>query len=290
MNKIAQVRRFNRTVTHQIGALESDYLGRNRPMGASRVLFEIGLAGLEVRVLRVRLGLDSGYTSRLLRSLEEEGLIQSQAAKRDKRVRLLTLTKKGRAEWRVIDQLSDQLAASMLEPLTEKQQATLTEAMNTVERLLRAGAVELRLEDASSQVAQACIANYYLELQQRFEGGFDPGHTGYASVQELVPPNGCFVVAWLHDSAVGCGALAFHTGYAEIKRMWIAESMRGLGLSRRILGRLEGLASEHGHTVVRLDTNKALKEAQTLYKSSGYREIQRYSDNPYAHHWFEKKL
>ncbi len=73
---IAQVRRFNRTVTRRVGALDDRFLARGRPLGEARVLWEIGPGGCEVRTLRSRLGLDSGYLSRLLRSLEKEGLIQ----------------------------------------------------------------------------------------------------------------------------------------------------------------------------------------------------------------------
>ena len=66
--------------------------------------------------------------------------------------------------------------------------------------------------------------------------------------------------------------------------------MRGLGLARRLLGALEALARDAGLALVRLDTNKALAEAQALYLSAGYAPIPRFNDNPYAHHWFEKRL
>ena len=45
-----------------------------------------------------------------------------------------------------------------------------------------------------------------------------------------------------------------------------------------------------GLTILRLDTNSALTEAQVLYRKEGYREVERFNDNPYAHHWFEKRL
>ena len=66
---IEQVRRFNRVVTQRVGAFNDRFLGRPRPLGEARLLWEIGLDGCEVRLLRSRLGLDSGYLSRLLRSL-----------------------------------------------------------------------------------------------------------------------------------------------------------------------------------------------------------------------------
>src|SRR5213594_4659928 len=106
MDAIAQVRSFNRTVTQQIGALTDQFLGRNRPLGASRLLFEIGRDGIEVRQLRARLSLDSGYTSRLLRQLEAEGLIRLTPSRRDTRVRCATLSAAGRRELAVLNHLS----------------------------------------------------------------------------------------------------------------------------------------------------------------------------------------
>ena len=72
--------------------------------------------------------------------------------------------------------------------------------------------------------------------------------------------------------------------------MWVAPAARGLGLGRRLLRELERLARETGARTIRLDTNRVLNEAIRLYRSAGYREVPRFSDEPYAHHWFEKAL
>src|SRR5690349_23120951 len=89
---IQQVRRFNRVVTERVGALDDHFLGRERPLGEARLLWEIGLEGCEVRLLRSRLGLDSGYLSRLLRSLEAAGLVRVATSDGDQRVRVARLT------------------------------------------------------------------------------------------------------------------------------------------------------------------------------------------------------
>src|SRR5215510_14947101 len=73
-----RVRSFNRAVSQRIGALKDHFLDRDRPLGEARLLYEIGLAGAEVRDLRARLELDSGYVSRLLRSLERQQLVRAQ--------------------------------------------------------------------------------------------------------------------------------------------------------------------------------------------------------------------
>src|SRR3990170_4682615 len=108
MDMIAQVRSFNRTVTRQIGALDAHFLGRRRSLGASRLLFEIGPQGIEIRELRSRLDLDSGYASRLLRALEAEGLVRTGRAADDARVRYVSLTGAGRKEVAVLNCLSDE--------------------------------------------------------------------------------------------------------------------------------------------------------------------------------------
>ena len=111
---VDQVRRFNRVVTERVGALNDRFLGRERPLGEARLLWEIGLEGCEVRLLRARLGLDSGYLSRLLRSLETAGLVTVAAGAGDRRVRVARLTAAGRRERATLDKRSDELARSLL--------------------------------------------------------------------------------------------------------------------------------------------------------------------------------
>src|SRR5436305_9877860 len=136
---VDQVRRFNRTVTERVGALNDRFLGRGRPLGEARLLWEIGEAGCEVRLLRARLGLDSGYVSRLLRSLGSAGFVRLVAGEGDRRIRVARLTPAGRRERAELDRRSDELAAALLEPLSAGQRRRLVAAMGDVERLLVAG-------------------------------------------------------------------------------------------------------------------------------------------------------
>src|ERR671928_725679 len=94
---VEDVRRFNRTVTQRVGALSDKYLARDRPLGEARVLWEIGPDGCEVRALRSRLDLDSGHLSRLLRGLEQDGLVEVVPSNGDARVRTARLTAARRA-------------------------------------------------------------------------------------------------------------------------------------------------------------------------------------------------
>jgi DNA-binding MarR family transcriptional regulator/ribosomal protein S18 acetylase RimI-like enzyme len=288
---IDRVRSFNRTVTERIGALSDGYLARERPLGASRVLWEIGESGIDVRVLRSRLGLDSGYLSRLLRRLEGDGLIVVEPSAEDRRVRIVRLCDAGNDERALLDRRSDELARSLLEPLDDEQRARLVEAMSVVERLLTAGIVEIRIETPATAGARFCLRSYLAELDTRFDGGFDPDRSISALADELVEPRGLLLVARLRGEPIGCGALKLHgSSPVEIKRMWVAPDARGLGLGRRLLAELEQHARERGATVAHLETNRTLTEAIRLYRSAGYTEVAAFNDEPYADHWFEKRL
>jgi DNA-binding MarR family transcriptional regulator len=290
MAAVDVVRSFNRAVTRRIGALDERFLGRHRSLGACRVLFEIGDEGTEIRTLRARLELDSGYLSRLLRGLERDGMIRTTQAPADARVGYVKLTAAGRKELATLNRLSDTAATSMLESLTPRQQQELTTAMAAVERLLRAGAVHLKVTPPASHDARYCLERYFEELSARFDGGFDPKLSISADADELTPLRGYFVLATLEGDPVGCGALKCHADFGEIKRMWVKGAARGLGLGRRILLHLEALARSRRMPLLRLETNDTLKEAQALYRSAGYHEVPAFNAEPYAHHWFEKRL
>jgi len=92
LDPISRVRRFNRAVTSEVGALDTSFLGRGRPLGAARVLNAIGHGRSDVAEIRDYLGLDSGLMSRLLRALEDEGLIETTAHADDARRRARRVT------------------------------------------------------------------------------------------------------------------------------------------------------------------------------------------------------
>jgi DNA-binding MarR family transcriptional regulator len=254
-------------------------------------LWEIGDEGCEVRALRGRLDLDSGYLSRLLHRLEAAGLVTVEAAEPDGRVRTARVTQAGAEERALLDRRSDELAQSFLEPLREPQRERLVTAMGEVERLLTPAMVRIAPVDPAEPHARHCLREYVAELDRRFAGGFDPARSISAEAPELRPPKGLLLVAWLLSEPVGCGALKFHAREpTEIKRMWVAETARGLGIGRALLEELEAHAARSSSPIVRLETNESLGEAIAMYRSAGYTEVPPFNDEPYAHHWFEKRL
>ena len=288
---IAHVRSFNRAVTTRIGALQDHYLGSARSLGSSRVLWEVADDGIDVRDIRELLELDSGYLSRLLRSLEREGLVTVERSPVDTRIRTVRLTEAGRAERAELGRRSDELAESLLAPLSAGQQRRLVDAMDTVTKLLDAALVQVEPADAASDDARRSLAAYYDELARRFPAGFDPGRSLHPDTHEFAEPTGGFVLARLHGRAVGCGAVLFHDGEpAYIKRMWVDDAVRGMGVGRRILEALEQAARNHGAASVTLETNASLTEAIAMYRAAGYVEVEPFNDEVYADHWFEKPL
>jgi DNA-binding MarR family transcriptional regulator len=290
-SRIAAIRRFNRLVTQRVGALEDHFLGRDRPLGQSRVLYEIGRDGADLRDLRATLGLDSGYLSRLVQSLESELLVKVEPGTDDERVRRVRATRRGLAEIAEMDRRSDEGAAAILEPLSEKQRERLVNAMEEVRRLLIASAVRIERVDPTSVEALSCLERFYAEVDRRFESGYDPERSLPAPADDFAPPDGAFLVASVDGSSVGCGGVRrISERVGSIRRMWVAEEVRGLGVGRRLLAALEDEARRLGFRAVRLETNRALGEAIGMYRKAGYREVAPFNEEPYAHHWFEKRL
>ena len=302
---VAVVRRFNRSYTQRIGVLEDSFLGLGMPLGPARLLFEIGAAPattqaspttqtLTTQALRERLGLDSGYLSRLLRRLEEDGLIHVTPDPADRRRRQVSLTEAGQERWRELERRSDDQARLIVDPLTERQRERLTRALGEADLLVRAATVTFEPIDTASPVARDVVDRYFAEIGRRF--GFDPSGETAKDAMLLVPPTGLFVVAVSDGEPVACGGL--HTigplvagqSVGELKRMWVRDDWRGAGLGSRLLRYLEDQARELGHSIVRLDTNAALTEAIGMYQRAGYRAIDRYNDNPWATHFFERRL
>lgn len=292
MNELEAIRRFNRVYTPRVGLLDDSFLGTGLPLAAARLLFEVGPNGATVRDLRRRLGLDSGYLSRLLRGLEERRLVTVTADSDDRRRRLCHLTATGGRRWVQLDRRSDEIAMELLAPLTASQRRRLSEALATAALLIRSSEVTFHTTDPAGADATTAMTKYFDELDARFPGGFDRTGALGDGAASMGAPHGVFVVATASDGTiVGCGGVQrCGETAAEVKRMWIDADWRGAGIGRRLLGELEQFAATAGYSEVVLDTNATLTEAIAMYESAGYRPTERYNDNPYAERWFVKAL
>jgi len=171
LDAVSRVRRFNRAVTSEVGALDTSFLGRGRPLGAARVLNSIGHGRNDVAELRDYLGLDSGLMSRLLRSLEDEGLIRTMAHPDDARRRIAKLTRPGRHEFNAYEAISNLQAQDFLTRNTRPE--ALLAAMDMIGSVLGRQRIELTEMDPREPEARYCLGEYYAELARRFKQGFD---------------------------------------------------------------------------------------------------------------------
>jgi DNA-binding MarR family transcriptional regulator len=286
---VARFRRFSRAVTTEVGALDASFLGRGRPLGSARVLNAIGKGQADVAGIRDYLGLDSGLMSRLLRGLEAEGLIKLARHPGDARRRVARLTPAGEREFRTYERLSDARALRVLERHPHPE--GLLEAMDLIATALARERIALAEADPAGEAARHCLESYYAELARRFPRGFDVSLSCDPEAADMMPPRGTFLVAWSDDLPVGCVGLKGGAGAcAEVKRLWVAPSARGLGLARRLMDAVEAAARGLSIATLRLDTNSALPEAVRLYRTSGWTEIPRFNDDPYPDIFFEKHL
>src|SRR4051794_19457171 len=218
MDQVELVRDFNRYYTQRLGILTDRYLGQDRTLSEARLLFEIG-SGANVADLRARLGLDSGYLSRLLRSLERQGLVRVRAHPDDGRARVAELTEAGARERTDLDARSRAGISALLDPLTAEQRQRLVAAQVEVRRVLRLAAVTVEAVDDGSEVARWCLRAYAEELAARFPEGYDeaallrPGELAGA---------GALLVAEEEGQPVGCGVWQrLGPEVAEIRHVWV---------------------------------------------------------------------
>ena len=290
--EIDHIRRFNRTVTQRVGALNDRFLARDRPLASSRLLWEIGAEGAEVVMLRARLGVDSGQMSRMLRGLEADGLVTVTPSDADGRVRVARLTGPGLAERAVLDARSDELAASILGPLDPTQRTELVSAMRTVARLLAASLVELREvdpEEPRRAALPACVrrraqspgARARLRSAQGRDRRAPRGAASARRVRRRLPARGGDRLrggeapAWRRDRHQA--HVAGRVGPRPRARPAPARAPRAARPRARV----------HAGP---LETSDVLPEAIALYRSAGYVEVAAFNDEPFADRWFTKPL
>lgn len=287
LDPIARIRRFNRAVTRESGALDASFLGRGRPLGVARVLWQIPRLNGDIAAIRADLALDSGLFSRILRGLEAEGLITLTRHAADGRRRTARLTDKGRAEVAIYDRLNDDRAARILSAAADR--SALLDAMDLIATTL--APVTIAPADPDDPAALWCLGAYFQILCDKIAGATpdlfplpDPKADAYR------PPHGAFLVASSDTMPLGCVSLrTLSPGLAEVKRLWVAPQARGRGLARRLMLAVEDHARALGLTRLCLDTNQVLSQAISLYQKTGWHPIPPYSGFP-STHWFAKDL
>ena len=150
--------------------------------------------------------------------------------------------------------------------------------------------VRFAVEDPTTPDARWCIEQYFAELNARFEAGFDPTLSISADAHELTPPAGALLVARLRGDRSAAGRSSFTaTGRPSSSGCGSRQTPVASGSDDVSSTSWSSTPARRRHHL-RLETNRALTEAIALYRRSGYREVAAFNDEPYAHHWFEKRL
>ena len=139
--------------------------------------------------------------------------------------------------------------------------------------------------------AHALIAAYFASRAETFPPELGDYQPKFPNPADFVRPGGVFLIAVEDGKDVGCGGVrTLAPGRLELKHLWIEPRAQGHGFGRLLLNELEGIAAELGATEIVLDTNASLVAAGSLYRSSGYVDIEPYNDNPNATNWFAKRF
>jgi GNAT superfamily N-acetyltransferase len=287
---IARLRRFNRAVTREVGALDHSYLGRGRPLGAARVLQLITPEGTDIATIRDRLVLDSGLMSRLLRQLEDEALILTETDSADRRRRIARLTAAGAAENAAYLRLGHDQAAQTLARAGHHAPALLA-AMDLIATQLLQDVTEIRDADPDAPEALACLSAYYQVLMDKIASLTPDMLTlPLPDAAKYRAPEGAFLVALSDTMPIGCVSLRpLSQTEAEVKRLWVHPDAQGQGLARRLMQQIESRARAMGFRRLKLDSNTALAPALALYRSMGWTDCAPYTSFP-ADVWMTKPL
>ena len=281
---VAELRSFNRFYTQRIGVLTDRYLGQDRPLAEARLLFEIGSDGVRVHALRERLGLDSGYLSRLLRSLERSGLVETVAAGGpDARRKLARPTPAGRAELAEMNRRSDAAMARAVGGLDEPQVHELVTALATVERLLGPtssdGARHLTIRRAQAGDAEAIagvLHGAFADQEAEFTPeAFAVSTPDPATVAARIATDPVWV-AEKDRRVVGTVSAVPRPPSLFVRSLAVLPAARGSGLATLLLAEADRCAGQLGLDRLELDTTPFQTAAARVYERFGFRPSHRH--------------
>jgi GNAT superfamily N-acetyltransferase len=137
--------------------------------------------------------------------------------------------------------------------------------------------ITVRREELSSPHALKLITALNAELSAQYP---EQGATHFGlDVDDVKPGRGAFLVAYDGTAPVGCGAVRLlDPGTAELKRMYVAPSLRGRGIGRQLVLALETEARQLGARRLVLETGIRQDSALALYERCGFERIPLYGE------------
>lgn len=284
---VETVRKFSRFYTREIGALaDIPY-----PLAEARVIYELASRGSTTATeLGEELDLDAGYLSRILKKQQRSKLIEKKASPQDARKSILSLTKKGRNEFSVLDGATRDRVAAMLNDLSSSDRRRVLECMQTIQCLLGDTA-----DDRSYILREPRPGDYgwIIESNGRLYAEEYKWDSSYeALVAEIVaefiknfdPKRERCWIAERDGENVGSVFLVKKSATVAKLRMLIVEpKARGLGIGKRLVDECTRFARQAGYKKITLWTQSTLRAARGIYKNAGYELVNSQPNRLFGH-------
>lgn len=288
---IARVREFNRSWTEILGLLDRSLLHTEHTLAEARVLFELARQSIwERSALQERLGIDPSFLSRVLRRLENDGLVVSTPSAEDGRALDITITDRGHEAYEILDQRSSDQIEALLRPLTPDQTAFLTEAMTVISRLVGRGGskgeVTLRgLEPGDlGWVVERHGAIYADEYgwNTEFEALVARIVAGFR--ENLSPERENAWIAELDGARAGCVFCCQRDqDTAQLRILLVEPWARGHGIGSQLVAACIDFARGVGYSKMVLWTNDVLVSARKIYEAAGFSLIEEEEHHSFGH-------
>jgi DNA-binding MarR family transcriptional regulator/GNAT superfamily N-acetyltransferase len=280
--RVASVRGFNRFYTKQIGLLRNGYLQSSFSLSQVRVLYELAHRdGLRATDLSKELDLDPGYLSRILLGFTKRGFLLRKPSESDARQTHLALSQKGKNVFAQLESRTQAEVETMLARLSPGDQATLIDAMHTIERLLGPRAEPktpylLRLHQPGDMgwVIHRHGALYAQEFgwDERFEALV--AEIAAKFIHKFDPKR---ERCWIAEKDGGIAGSVFlvreSENVARLRLLLVEPSARGLGIGNRLVDECTRFARQAGYKKITLWTQSILDAARHIYKRAGYRLV-----------------
>jgi DNA-binding MarR family transcriptional regulator/GNAT superfamily N-acetyltransferase len=294
IQRIEAIRRFSRFYTRQIGLLHEGFLNTPFTLTEGRVIYELAHHERTTAThLAEELGLDAGYLSRVLRSLQRRGLLAKEPSEEDRRSYLISLTEPGQDAFSKLNASSRSEIGEMLSTLAEEDQDRLVHAMSTVETLL--GAEPEHRVPYILRPHQPGDLGWVVQRQAMIyasEYGWNEEFEALAAevaahfLRNFDPRLERSWIAEKDGENVGAVFLVKHPerdGVAKLRMLFVDARARGLGIGRRLVQECARFARQAGYHTITLWTQSELTAARSIYESEGYVLVHEETNHAFGH-------
>ncbi len=290
-DNIEEIRRFSRFFTRRLGILDRNYLKTPYSVTEARVIYELAhRESTNIRTLRIELGLDPGYISRLVTSLGRRRLVQKGDSENDGREVLVSLTARGRKEFKSLNSRSRESIATLLKPLGASDRSQIVQAMKRIEdlwenRAVPSNAFVLRAPNPGDfgWIVSAHGKLYAQEYgwDERFEALVAEIVSRF--VTHLRPDyERCWIAEYEGGSAGSVFCVRKSETVAQLRLLLVLPAARGAGVGTSLVRECIGFARAKGYRKVVLWTNDVLVDARRIYERAGFRLVREEPHNSFG--------